>query len=78
MQKGALTPNQVKSPLKLELIPKMNLPALKGDVSCKRCIVYKVRSAGKLFNCGIYCHFFGSVADSNRPKTPPRKRVLGY
>jgi hypothetical protein len=31
----------------------MNLPALKGGVSCKRCIVYEVRSVRKLFNCGV-------------------------
>jgi hypothetical protein len=56
----------------------MNLLVLKGEVPCKRCIVYEVRSARKLFNCGVYYHFFGNVADFNRPKAPPRKRVLGY
>jgi hypothetical protein len=35
----------------------MNLLALKGEVSCKRCIVYKVRSVRKLFNRGVYYHF---------------------
>jgi hypothetical protein len=35
----------------------MNLPALKGGVSCKRYIIYEVRSAKKLFNCGVYYHF---------------------
>jgi hypothetical protein len=47
---------------------KMNLPALKGGVSCKRYIVYEVRrtfgsTVRKLFNCKdlprkpVYCHF---------------------
>jgi hypothetical protein len=41
----------------------MNLLALKGEVSCKRCLVHEVRSARKLFNCGgllckpVYYHF---------------------
>jgi hypothetical protein len=35
----------------------MNLLALKGEVSCKRCIVHEVRSARKLFTCGAYYHF---------------------
>jgi hypothetical protein len=35
----------------------MNLPALKGGVSCKRCIIYEVRSVRKLFNCGVCYHF---------------------
>jgi hypothetical protein len=35
----------------------MNLPVLKGGVSCKRCIIYEVRSVRKLFNCGVCCHF---------------------
>jgi hypothetical protein len=35
----------------------MNLRVLKGEVSCKRYIVYEVRSVRKLFNCGVYCHF---------------------
>jgi hypothetical protein len=30
----------------------MNLPALKGGVSCKRCIVYEVRSERKLLSVG--------------------------
>jgi hypothetical protein len=34
----------------------MNLLALKGEVSCKRCIVYEVRSARKLFNCEVCYH----------------------
>jgi hypothetical protein len=41
----------------LELYNAMNLPALKGGVSCKRCIIYEVRSVRKLFNCGVYYHF---------------------
>jgi hypothetical protein len=32
----------------------MNLPALKGGVSCNRYIIYEVRSVRKLFNCGVY------------------------
>jgi integrase len=35
----------------------MNLLALKGEVSCKRYIVYEVRSVRKLFNYGVYYHF---------------------
>jgi hypothetical protein len=34
----------------------MNLPALKGGVSCKRCPIDEVRSVRKLFNCGVYYH----------------------
>jgi hypothetical protein len=58
----------------------MNLLALKGEVSCKRCIVHEVRSVRKLFNGGVYYHFMVGVTDSNRPKAPPRtgERALGY
>ncbi|MDR1363689.1 MAG: hypothetical protein LBJ35_06535, partial [Spirochaetaceae bacterium] len=35
-----------------ETLLRMNLPALKGGVSRKRCINYEVRSVRKLFNCG--------------------------
>jgi hypothetical protein len=47
---------------------KMNLLALKGEVSCKRCIVHEVRSVRKLFDCGVYYHFIVGVTDSNRPE----------
>jgi hypothetical protein len=58
----------------------MNLLALKGEVSCKRCIVHEVCSVRKLFNCGVYYHFIVGVTDSNRPEAPPRtgERALGY
>jgi hypothetical protein len=46
----------------------MNLPALKGGVSCKRYIVHEVRSVRKLFNYGVYYHFFVGVTNFNRPK----------
>jgi hypothetical protein len=36
----------------------MNLPAASGGVSCKRCIVYEVRSVRKLLTVGVYYHFF--------------------
>jgi hypothetical protein len=67
----------------------MNLPALKGRVSCKRCIVYEVRSVRKLFNCEglpgkpLYCHFLlvlptltalkGGVLDPTANKKSPPK-----
>jgi hypothetical protein len=47
---------------------KMNLLALKGEVSCKRCIVHEVRSVRKLFNYGVYYQFFVGVASVNRPE----------
>jgi hypothetical protein len=55
----------------------MNLPALKGGVSCKRYIVYEVRSGRKLFNRGIYYRFFVGVTKSNRPEARTRKRAKG-
>jgi hypothetical protein len=56
----------------------MNLLALKGEVSRKRCLFDEVRSVRKLFNCGVYYYIFVGVAKSNRPEAPPHKRVLGY
>jgi hypothetical protein len=32
---------------------RMNLPVASHGVSCKRCLIYEVRSARKLFNCGL-------------------------
>jgi hypothetical protein len=55
----------------------MNLPALKGGVSCKRYIVYEVRSVRELFYRGVYYQFFVDVTNSNRPKAPPRSGFLG-
>jgi hypothetical protein len=46
----------------------MNLPALKGGISCKRYLAYEVRSAKKLFNCGVCYHFSVGVTNFNRPE----------
>jgi hypothetical protein len=46
----------------------MNLPAASGGVSCKRYIIYEVRSVRKLFNGGVYYHFVVGVTNSNCPK----------
>jgi GDP-L-fucose synthase len=46
----------------------MNLPALKGGVSCKRCPIDEVRSVRKLFNCGVYYHFLLALPNSTALK----------
>jgi hypothetical protein len=66
----------------------MNLLALKGEVSCKRCIVYEVRSIRKLFNCGVYYHFVlilpiltalkGGVLDPTANKERPSGDYFGW
>jgi hypothetical protein len=58
----------------------MNLPALKGGVSCKRCIIYEVRSVRKLLTVGSAAIFLlalpiltalkGGVLDPTANKTP--------
>jgi hypothetical protein len=53
----------------------MNLPAPRGGVSCRRCIISELRSVRKFIICGglhskpVYYHFFVDVAYSNRHKT---------
>jgi hypothetical protein len=46
----------------------MNLLALKGEVSCKRYIIYEVRSVRKFIDCGVYYQIFVSVTNPNRPE----------
>jgi hypothetical protein len=71
-----------------KLYKRMNLPALKGGVSCKRYIVYEVRSVRKLFNCGA-CYYFSLALSieilrmwgnkSLAPRQPPQGAgVLNY
>jgi hypothetical protein len=46
----------------------MNLPALKGGVSCRRCIVLRGSFCKEIINCGGLLPFFVSVTGFNRPK----------
>jgi hypothetical protein len=55
----------------------MNLLALKGEVSCMRCIVHEVRSVRKLFNCGVYYHFLLVLQILTALKLP-REPVSGF
>jgi hypothetical protein len=60
----------------------MYLLALKDEVSCKRYIVYEVRSVRKLFNCKglpgkpVYYHFSLALPISTALKLP-REPVSG-
>jgi hypothetical protein len=59
----------------------MNLPALKGGVSCKRCIVLRGSFCKEIINCGGLLPFFVGVTNSNRPEgrgiRPPRRIKKG-
>jgi hypothetical protein len=55
----------------------MNLPALKGGVSRKRCIVYEVRSVRKLLTVGVYYHFLLVLPILTALKLP-REPVSGF
>jgi hypothetical protein len=50
------------------LLSMMNLLALKGEVSCKRYIIYEVRSVRKFIDCRVYYQIFVNVTNSNRPE----------
>jgi hypothetical protein len=54
----------------------MNLPALKGGVSCKRYIVYEVRSVRKLFDRRVYYQFLLALPILTALKLP-RELVSG-
>jgi hypothetical protein len=61
----------------------MKLLALKGEVSCKRYIIYEVRSARKFINCvgllckPVYYQIFVSVTNPNHPEVA-NKFAAGY
>jgi hypothetical protein len=48
-------------------------PRPEGRVSCKRYIVYEVRSVRKLFNRGVYYHFLSALPILTALKLPRRK-----
>jgi hypothetical protein len=47
--------------------------ALKGGVSCERCIIHEVRPVRKLFNCGVCCHFLLVLPIPTALKLPRRE-----
>jgi hypothetical protein len=49
-------------------------------VSCKRCMVYKLRSVRKLFTCGVHRRFLPAlpILTALKLSREEGRRILGY